>query len=74
MRMLILLIALAIVGVIVARQLAGPADTPDTAVTDETSVPDVPTKPQELDGFERDMSRFVQDSAAARRERIDQEE
>jgi hypothetical protein len=73
MRLLILLIALAIVGVLVARQLTGPADSPARFAEDAAAVPDVPTRPQELDDFEGDMNRFIRESVEARRDAIDED-
>lgn len=73
MRMVILLLVLAILGVIAARQLAGPGDTSETSAIADTSTPDVPQQPRELDDFERDMGRLMEESAAARRQRIDEE-
>lgn len=73
MRMLILLIALAIIGLIIAQQLAGPAEKPAAPTDSPATAPEVPTRPQELRGFERDINRFVQESAQTRRETIDEE-
>lgn len=70
MRMLILVIAAAIVGLLAARQLTGPPAAPTST---DAGTPAVPERPQDVEGFERDMDRFMDESAAARRDALEQQ-
>ncbi len=72
MRILLLLIVLAIIGLTLARWLGQPPRTasvpPETAAT---AVPAVPARPQELKKFEQDLNRFMQDAATQRSHQTD---
>lgn len=70
MRILIVVIAAAIVGVLAARQLTGPPAAP---VSTDAGTPTVPERPQDVEGFERDMDRFMDESAAARRDALEEQ-
>ena len=73
MRMIVILLALLIVGLLVYQQLGGlPSRTIDP-VDDETGpeVPRVPQRPQDLPAFEQQKHQFMQDSAEERRQRLD---
>ena len=73
MRMILLLLALLIVGLLVYQQLGGPPDrsieVPDGGAASQA--PRVPQRPQDLPAFEQDMQQFMQDSAEERRQRLD---
>lgn len=79
MRMLVVLLALLIVGLMVARQLGGsapahvgkPATVPDGTVPD---VPAMPVKPQEVREFERRVEGYVNDLATERAKQMEQAE
>jgi len=79
MRMVALLLALLVVGLLVARQLSGgapaqaqkPEAMPDVAVP---AMPTVPTRPQDLPGFERQVEGYVNDLAAERAKQLEQVE
>ncbi|MBQ0919921.1 hypothetical protein KBW71_15900 [Hydrogenophaga aromaticivorans] len=79
MRMVALLVALLVVGLLVARQLGGgsPAQVqkPD-AISDVAvpAVPAVPTRPQDVPGFERQVEGYVNDLAAERAKQLEQAE
>jgi hypothetical protein len=73
MRILLLLIALAVIGLTLARWLGQPPKSapvpPETATA--TTAPAVPTRPQELKQFEQDLNRFMQDAATQRGRQAD---
>ena len=61
MRIVLLLIVLALIGLTLARWLG---QSPRTA-------PAMPTQPQDLKAFEQDLNRFMQDAARQRRREAD---
>ncbi|HOW75913.1 MAG TPA: hypothetical protein P5102_09865 [Candidatus Competibacteraceae bacterium] len=71
MRMVMLLIVLAIIGLTLARWL-GHKPPPPPPVSQETpdraTPPAVPTRPEDLKAFEKDINRFMQDAARQRQE------
>ena len=72
MRIVLLLIVLAVIGLTLARWLGQPPPTsqvPPPAAS--TAAPAVPTRPQELQKFEQDLNRFMQDAASQRRREAD---
>jgi len=72
MRILLLLVGLAVIGLTLARWLGQPpksAPVPPEATT--TTAPAVPTRPQDLKPFERDINRFMQDAATQRNREAD---
>ena len=79
MRMVALLVALLVVGLLVARQLGGgspaqvqkPEAISDVAVP---AVPAVPTRPQDVPGYERQVEGYVNDLAAERAKQMEQAE
>lgn len=79
MRLVVLLLALLVVGLLVARQLGGgspaqvqkPEAISDVAVP---TVPAVPTRPQDVPGFERQVEGYVNDLAAERAKQLEQAE
>ena len=80
MRLVVLLLALLVVGLLVARQLGGggapaqvqkPEAISDVAVP---AVPAVPTRHQDLPGFERQVEGYVNDLAAERAKQLEQVE
>ncbi len=73
MRMILLLLALLIVGLLVYQQLGGLPERSIEPPEGEAAsqAPRVPQHPQDLPAFERDMQQFMQDSAEERRQRLD---
>ena len=72
MRLLLLLVVLAIIGLTLARWLGQPPPTSHVPpAADSTATPAVPTHPQELQKFEQDLNRFMQDAASQRRREAD---
>ena len=79
MRIVVMLLALLVVGLLVARQLGGgapaqvqkPEAISDVAVP---AVPAVPTRPQDVPGFERQVEGYVNDLAAERAKQLEQAE
>ena len=72
MRVVLLLLVLAVIGLTLAQLLGGKPPAPATPreASDRTPpLPAVPTRPQDLKGFERDMNRFIQDAATERANR-----
>lgn len=79
MRLIVLLLAVLVAGPLVARQLSSspPAQVarPDAnAAADAPAVPVVPTRPQDLPGFEKQMEGYVSDLAADRAKQLEQAE
>ena len=75
MRIVLLLVVLAVIGLTLARWLGQPPPTshvpPPPDSTAVPAVPAVPTRPQELQKFEQDLNRFMQDAARPRRREAD---
>ena len=72
MRILLLLIVLAVVGLTLAHWLGQPPPTsrvPPPA--DSAAAPAVPTRPQDLKAFEQDLNRFMRDAATQRGRQAD---
>lgn len=76
MRMVALLLALLVVGFLVARQLDGgaPAQVQKPEAISDVAVPAVPTRPQDVPGFERQVEGYVNDLAAERAKQLEQAE
>lgn len=71
MRLLIILIVLAIIGVLTARQLEKPAPEPATQGQSKDAPPRVPTRPQEVPKFQKDMNQYMEDQGKKQHDRID---
>jgi hypothetical protein len=72
MRILLLLVVLAVIGLTLARWLGEKpvaSRIPPEATT--PAAPAVPTRPQELKAFEQDLNRFMQDAATQRGRQAD---
>jgi len=76
MRMVALLLALLVVGLLVARQLDGgsPAQVQKPEANSDVAVPAVPVRPQDVPGFERQVEGYVDDLAAERAKQLEQVE
>ena len=79
MRLVVLLVALLVVGLLVARQLGGgsPAKAQKPEAISDVAVPampTVPTRPQDLPQFERQVEGYVNDLAAERAKQLEQAE
>ena len=76
MRLVVLLLALLVVGLLVARQLNGgaPAQVEKPDAISDVAVPAVPTRPQDVLGFERQVEGYVNDLAAERAKQLEQAE
>ncbi|MBK8753772.1 MAG: hypothetical protein IPL99_19925 [Candidatus Competibacteraceae bacterium] len=72
MRLVMLLLVLAVIGITLVQMLNHKPPVP--AIQQEAfsnpALPTVPTRPQDVKAFERDMNRFIQDTA---KQRTDQE-
>lgn len=76
MRILLLLIVLAVIGLTLARQISEkPRERPlrvSSAPTESSATtPTVPTRPQELKKFKQMLNRFIQDAATQRDRQAD---
>lgn len=72
MRIVLLLIMLAVIGLTLARWRSQPPRTaPAPPEVAATAAPAVPTRPQDLRKFEQDLNRFMQDAASQRRREAD---
>ena len=70
MRMVMLLIVLAIIGMSLVQWLGHqpPAPVISQETPDRAAPPTVPTRPEDLKTFEKDINRFMQDAARQRQE------
>ena len=70
MRMVMLLIVLAIIGMTLVQWLDHKPPTPviSQETPDRAAPPTVPTRPEDLKTFEKDINRFMQDAARQRQE------
>ena len=73
MRIVLLLVVLAVIGLTLARWLGQPPPTSPVPPPAESAAaaPAVPTRPQDLKQFEQDLNRFMQDAASQRRREAD---
>jgi len=73
MRIVLLLVVLAIIGLTLARRLGQPPPTSHVPPppANPTAAPAVPTRPQDLKQFEQDLNRFLQDAATQRGRQAD---
>lgn len=78
MRIIVILLALLAVGFLISRQLdTGSGSTAEIEKAAEGAgmdVPRVPSRPQDVQGFEQDMNKFMNDAAAERAKQIEQAE
>lgn len=74
MKLIFLLAAVLIVGLLVSQQLnKGKEANAEPAAEMETGKPpEIPTNPRDVPKFEEDMNKFMEDEAAKRAEKIDQ--
>ena len=73
MRLIGLLIALVIVGLLVAKQLRpSGSDTPAPLATMPTGVPQVPQRPDQVPEFKQKMNDFVDQQNAEQKARLEQ--
>lgn len=73
MQYVLLLIVVAIIGFAIVKQLEKPELPPEPAVVSgENTPPTVPTRPQEVEQFGQDMSRFLQDTAKEQLKDVDE--
>ena len=70
MRIVLLLIMLAVIGLTLVRWLGQPPRTAPPP-PEAAAAPAVPTRPQDLKAFEQDLNRFIQDAASQRRREAD---
>ena len=70
MRIIMLLIVLAIIGLTLTKWLGRPssAPPPSSETADHAGPPPVPTRPEDLQKFEKDLNRFMEDAARQRQE------
>ena len=74
MRLIILLISLLIVGLLIYRQV-GPVSShkmEEPAEYSESSAPKVPARPQDVQKFGQDITKFMNDAASDQAKKIDQ--
>lgn len=71
MKLIILMVALLIVGLLTMQQMAPNAETPASSVelnsaNSAAEIPRVPTRPDQVKQFGEDMSEYIQSEAAKR--------
>lgn len=74
MRLIGLLIALAIIGLLIVRQLEQPAvdDMAHPADTTTPQPPRVPQRAEDVPAFERELEQFTDDARELQQQRLDQ--
>jgi len=73
MRLILVLIALLVVGLLVKHQLTDqPAPVTEIPAIDAPQPPAVPTRPQDVPGFDKDMNQFMDDAEARQKQQIEQ--
>lgn len=73
MRMIFLLVVLLIIALLLTRQIGGTSTLAEPTSAQANQSPHVPTRPQGVQQFGQDMDKFVQDSAARRKQQIDKQ-
>lgn len=73
MRIVLLLLVLAAIGVGLSQWLLN-RPSHSGAPADRSGTPAVPTRPQDLQPFEQNMNRFMEDAAAEQKRRIERQE
>jgi hypothetical protein len=70
MRIVMLLVVVAIIGMTLVQWLGHKPPSPVVApeTTDNAAPPAVPTRPEDLKKFEKDINQFMQDAARQRQE------
>lgn len=68
MRMVMLLIVLAVIGLTLTQWLGHKPPPVVQETPDRAAPPSVPTRPEDLKTFEKDINRFMQDAARQRQE------
>jgi len=76
MRLVVLLLAVLVVGLLIARQLGGgsPVQVQKPEAISDVAVPAVPVRPQDVPAFERQVEGYVNDLAAERAKQLEQAE
>ncbi|TVZ40960.1 hypothetical protein P886_0296 [Alteromonadaceae bacterium 2753L.S.0a.02] len=76
MRLIILLLAVVIIGLIVSKQLSSgkPQDSGQTDTTSSIDTPKVPSAPQDVPKFEKQINEFMIDAAAERDKKMREQE
>jgi hypothetical protein len=72
MKLLSLLTALLLIGLLLKGQLQPATEQNTASTTNSRAVPKVPSAPNHVQGFEQDINQFMQDSAAQRASEIEQ--
>lgn len=74
MKLIVLLAAVLIVGLLFLQQLDNEPSPPENAVGNNSAAPEaprVPTNPEELKTFENDINQFMDDAAKKRMEQVE---
>lgn len=74
MRLIILLAALLIVGLLIYRQVgtSSPYKSEELKASSVDNAPQVPVQPQDVQQFGQDMNKYLNDAAAEKLKQIDQ--
>ena len=74
MRLISLLIGLVIIAYLISKQLepdSSSNDIDDIIDQQDIALPKVPVSPKDIKGFETEMNKFIQDTAANRQEELE---
>jgi len=75
MKLISLLVALLLIGLLIAKQLkpnSSSNDIENILGSEKFTTPKVPTSPQELQAFENDINKLIQDSADKRARELEE--
>ena len=74
MRLIVILIALLILGLLILRVIdsgSGRSEKPEPEIPQSSDAPAIPTRPQEVKGFEQQINKFISESESERAEKIE---
>ncbi|HSM27895.1 MAG TPA: hypothetical protein VK855_07315 [Thioalkalivibrio sp.] len=72
MRLVLVLLALFIVGLLIHQQMGRRALAPETVTDPGADVPTIPRQAGEIPGFEVDLNRYVDTTAEKRRQQMEE--
>ena len=72
MRLVLVLLALFVVGLLIHQQLGQRAFAPDQVTDPSADVPTIPRQAGEIPGFEVDINRFIDATAEKRRQQMEE--
>lgn len=72
MRLILTLVAVLIIGLLVAKQLQSPASVDVAPAAANNELPSVPTRPQDVPQFEQDINNYINQAAEEQARKIEE--